>query len=114
MSILLSIFFETSIKAYSVQLSNQSIVQQFTSEGNFLARILNASPAGLIHKIMCKFARIFEMKYDHNDYGLSTFFFFNAFGLTLLIISSISSFFLNKLGTYPVLSMLLMLSKNYS
>lgn len=113
-SILLNNFFETSSKASYVQLSNQSIVQQFTKEGNFLARILSASPAGLMHKIMWRFERMFEIKYDHNDSGLSTFFFFNAFGRTLFMISSISSFFLNKFGTYPVFSMLLILSKNYS
>lgn len=89
-------------------------MQQFTREGNFLHLILNASPAGLIHKIICKFALIFEIKYDQRDSGLSTFFFFSAFGRTLLIISSIYYFFLNKLGTSPVFSMLFILSKNSS
>ncbi len=90
------------------------MVQQLTSEGNLRARMRNASPAGLMHKMMCRLARMLEMKYDHSDYGLSTFFFFNALGRTLLMISSISSFFLNKFGTSPVFSMLLMLYKNSS
>jgi hypothetical protein len=45
-------FLETYNNASSVQLLNQSIVQQLIREGNFLDRTLNASPAGLIHKIM--------------------------------------------------------------
>lgn len=79
-------FCDTDNNAYAVQLSNQSIVQQLTSEGNLRHLIRKASPAGLIHKIICKLALIFDIKYDHNDYGLSTFFFFNALGRTLLII----------------------------
>jgi len=87
------------MSASSVQLSNQSIVQQLTNDGNFLALILKESPAGLMHKTMCRFALILETKYDHNDSGLSIFFFFKAEGRTLLIISSISYFFLKRLGT---------------
>lgn len=107
-------FFATVVKASSVQLLNQSIVQQLIKEGNFRDRILKLSPAGLIHSTVCKFDRIFEIKNDHRDSGLSIFFALIAWGLTLFIISSISYFFLKRFGTSPVLSILLMLSKNYS
>lgn len=78
-------------------------------DGNFLDLILKLSPAGLIHKTVCKLERMLDMKNDHSDYGLSTFLAFIANGLIRFIISSISYFFLNKFGTSPVLSMLLIL-----
>lgn len=43
--------------------TNQSMVQQFTSEGNIRQRDLKASPTGLIHSTMCSFSRTREMKY---------------------------------------------------
>lgn len=36
---------------------NQSIVQQFTSDGNIRSRVRNASPMGLMHMHTCKLAR---------------------------------------------------------
>lgn len=92
-------FFATVVKASSLQLLNQSIVQQFINDGNLRDLILKLSPAGLIHNTVCKLDRIFEIKNDHKDYGLSIFLAFIACGLILFIMSSISSFFLNKLGT---------------
>lgn len=92
-------FLATVIKAYSLQLLNQSIVQQFINDGNLRERTRKLSPAGLMHRTVCKFERIFEMKNDHNDSGLSIFFAFTAWGRTLFIMSSIYSFFLNRFGT---------------
>lgn len=89
-------------------------MQQSIKDGNFLALILKESPAGLIQRITWRFARMLAMKKDHRDSGLSTFFCLRALGRTLFIISSISSFFLKRLGTSPVFNKLLMLSKNYS
>jgi hypothetical protein len=67
-----------------------------------------------MQRIMCRFARMLAMKKDQSDSGLSTFFCLRAEGLTRFMISSISYFFLKRLGTYPVFSKLLMLSRNYS
>lgn len=99
----------TVVSAYSLQLLNQSIVQQLIKEGNFLHRTRRLSPAGLIHRTVWRFDRIFEIKNDQSDYGLSIFFALIAWGRTLFKISSISYFFLKRFGTYPVFNILLML-----
>jgi hypothetical protein len=52
--------------------------QQLIREGNFLDRILKLSPAGLMHKTVCKLDLILEIKNDHNDSGLSIFLAFIA------------------------------------
>ena len=104
----------TEISASSLQLLNQSIVQQLIKDGNFLDLTLRLSPAGLIQRTVCKFDRMFDIKKDQSDSGLSTFFAFIACGLILFMISSIYSFFLNKFGTSPVFNILLMLSKKSS
>lgn len=41
---------DTNSNAYSGHLLNQSKVQQFTSDGNYLHLILRVSPTGDIHK----------------------------------------------------------------
>lgn len=74
-------------------------MQQLINEGNLRERILKLSPAGLIHKTVCKFERMFDIKNDHRDYGLSIFLAFIACGRTRLRISSIYSFFLKRFGT---------------
>lgn len=43
--------------------TNQSMVQQLTSEGNMRQRDLKASPTGLMHSTMCSLDRTREMKY---------------------------------------------------
>lgn len=107
-------FLATVVKASSLQLLNQSIVQQLIKDGNLRDRTRRLSPAGLIQSTVCKFDRILEIKNDQSDSGLSIFLALIACGLTLFMISSIYSFFLNKLGTSPVLSMLLMLYRKSS
>lgn len=57
----------TDVRASSLQLLNQSIVQQFISDGNFLDRTRRLSPAGLMHITVWRLFRMLEMKKDHSD-----------------------------------------------
>lgn len=50
----------------------------------------------------------------HNGSGESCTFFFMAYGLTKLATASISSFFVNKFGTSPVLRILFISSRKDS
>ena len=90
------------------------MVQQLIKDGNLRDRTLRLSPAGLMHRTVWRLDLMLEIKKDHRDSGLSTFLALIAWGLILFMISSISYFFLNRLGTSPVFSMLLMLSKKSS
>ena len=40
------------------------MVQQLIKEGNLRDLILRASPAGLMHRMICRLERMFEMKKD--------------------------------------------------
>lgn len=42
---------------------NQSMVQQFTKDGNMRHRVRNASPTGLIHNTICRLFLTWLMKY---------------------------------------------------
>lgn len=48
---------------------HQSIVQQFTSEGNIRSRVRKASPIGLRHKTTCKFVLARSMKKAYSSLG---------------------------------------------
>ena len=65
--ILAMYFLPTVVKASSLQLLNQSIVQQLIKLGNLRARTRRLLPAGLIHKMIWRCDLMHEMKYDHKD-----------------------------------------------
>lgn len=48
---------------------HQSMVQQFTSEGNILNRVRKASPMGLRHRTTCRFVRARSMKKAYTSLG---------------------------------------------
>lgn len=84
--------FATESRASFGQGGNQSRVQQFTREGNFLHLTLRASPTGDIHKIICKCSLTLSTKKFQSDSGESGLFYLVATGLILLTTPSISSF----------------------
>lgn len=89
-------------------------MQQFTKDGNLRHRILNWLPTGLIHNTICNEFLIPSTKKVHKDSGESNLFALIANGLIVLYTYSKSSFLANKLGTSPVLRILLISSKKLS
>jgi len=94
---------------------NQSIVQQFTSDGNILTLVRKASPIGEKHSTICKFFLTLSMKYRYIYAGVPSFDLPSAFAATR-IFSKTSAFSsaANKLGTSKVFSKLFMSSTNDS
>lgn len=106
--------FATSCNASLGQLVNQSRVQQFTKLGNLRHLTRSYSPTGLMHKTICRLFLTPSTKKFHNASGESGFLSFRAVDRTPLSIYSTSSFFENRFGTSPVLSMLFTSSRNDS
>ncbi len=97
----------TSINALSGHLWNQFSDEQLTKEGNIRHLTRSLPPMGLMHKIKCSFYWILLMNKFQRDYPESGRDFLAAIGRIIYRISSISSFFVKRPGTYPVLSILL-------
>jgi hypothetical protein len=107
-------FLATDTKASVGQAKNQSIVQQFTSEGNIRTLFWKASPIGEKANTILKLFLHLSTKYLYNYSGdPSPFPSFLASALTISISSPFSSGG-NKLGTSQVLSKLLISSINDS
>jgi hypothetical protein len=94
---------------------NQSMVQQFTSDGNFRRRTRNASPTGDIHRITCRFSLHRSTKYENNAVGSpsGTFPELRASARTISSISCFSSA-AYRFGTSPEFRMLFMSSRKAS
>ena len=94
---------------------NQSMVQQFTSDGNLRRRSRNASPTGDMHSTQCRYLRHSCTKnLNFSCAGAPSLIpAFLARTVTASAICAISSF-ANRFGTSPVLSTLLMSSRNDS
>ena len=92
--------FATESSASSGHSENQSMVQQFTSEGNMRRRWRNESDTGDIASTQCSFERTRVMKY-----ALTAFFVVGSprpcmIGRNAAPIASVSSDF-NRFGTSP-------------
>ncbi len=86
---------------------------QLTNDGKFLSLVLSFSPIGLKHKTMCRFILHLLTKNSHNYIPEMFNFYFSAISLTSLSKFSLSSAGY-KLGISPILSKLLISSKNFS
>ena len=93
--------------------ANQSMVQQFTREGNIRSRVRNASPTGLMQMTVCRFFRHCSMKKSYSSVGDLSRPTFLARGRTSSMMF-ISSSFGKRFGTSPVLRMLLRSSRKLS
>mmetsp|Transcript_7047 Transcript_7047/g.26633 ORF Transcript_7047/g.26633 Transcript_7047/m.26633 type:complete len:341 (-) Transcript_7047:3498-4520(-) len=94
---------------------NQSIVQQFTRDGNFRNRVLNASPTGEKHNTVCRFRRhsfTKNLNFSADGAFSSTPAFF-ARTVTKSAICATSSL-AKRLGTSPVFKTLFMSSRKLS
>ncbi len=96
---------DTKRRAYSGHLLNQSSVQQFTKDGNYLHLTRKVSPTGDIHRQICKFSLTLAMKRAYILSTVSTIFFSLQIGRTPSIIKSLSSGNI-KLGISPVFNKL--------
>ena len=89
---------------------NQSMVQQLTSEGNWRSRVRKASPMGDMHRTTCRLARHCWTKRRHSPPGpASEMPSSRARGTSASWMLETSSA-AKRLGTSPVLRMLLMSS----
>ena len=104
---------ETVLSACSGQLSNQSSVQQFTSDGKFRHLTLSWSPTGDMHRIMWQFSLSSLMKVKYMSswlYGMPCSFMNFANEAAILSKSSFSY----RSAISPVLRTQLMSSRNCS
>ena len=105
----------TETKASLGQAWNQSIVQQFTKEGNILTLVRKASPIGLKHRTIWKFLFTTSTKNWKSWAGepSSPLLSYFSKGRTFSIISALSSVDI-RLGTSEVLRRVLMSSTKLS
>lgn len=104
---------DTKRRAYSGHLLNQSSVQQFTRDGNYLHLTRNVSPTGDIQRQICKFSLTLATKRAFILSTVSTIFFSLQTGRTPSMIKSLSSGNI-KLGISPVFNKLFKFSMKLS
>ena len=107
-------FLATASRASFGHSWNQSMVQQFTREGNCRSRSRNASPIGDRHSTMCRFFFVWSMKKFHSSAGVSSFMPIFLEVTRHISSTAVRSSYGNIFGTSPAFSRLLMSSTKLS